>query len=166
MTSLSQHAKSSLNTLVEKHLAFVVAKATIEAELKLELVERLSSYRSERDIALRLADEAGVPRTQLGKAIGTTNYRTIQEILAATEHISQHSVNSNPASNNNWNIIPLNNGTFNLHIERMGIALVTGSAIVSYNEEDGDLEYIEGDSFVIPQVYRNGYASDIIKAIV
>ena len=129
MTSLSQHAKASLNTLIEKHLAYVVTKATIEAELKNELTERLSSFKSERDIALRLADDAGVPRTQLGKAIGTSNYKTIQEILAATEQLSH----SSESADGKWSIIDLNNGTYNLAIENVGTLSVSGSATVKYD---------------------------------
>jgi hypothetical protein len=73
--------------LREKHIAYTIAKATIESQLKQELATRLSTIRHDRDMALRLAAESGVPKTQLGKAIGTTNYRTVQEIMALTDGV-------------------------------------------------------------------------------
>lgn len=155
---LNQHAKQALDTLSEKHLAYTIAKATIEAELKNELTERLSSFKSERDIALRLADQAGVPRTQLGKAIGTTNYRTVQEVLEATESFMR----SEGAEDGKWTLTAMPDGNYSLSIHAMGVGSVSGSAVVRI--ESGDLVFIEGDEFVIPQVYRNGYLEQIVQS--
>lgn len=154
---LNQHAKQALDTLSEKHLAYTIAKATIEAELKNELTERLSSFKSERDIALRLADQAGVPRTQLGKAIGTTNYRTVQEVLEVTESF-MHSQN---ADDGKWSLTALPDGNYNLFINAVGAGSVSGNAIVQITSDD--LLFIDGDEFVIPQVYRNGYLEQIVQ---
>jgi hypothetical protein len=154
---LNQHAKQALDTLSEKHLAYTIAKATIEAELKNELTERLSSFKSERDIALRLADQAGVPRTQLGKAIGTTNYRTVQEVLEVTESF-MHSQN---ADDGKWSLTALPDGNYNLFINAIGAGSVSGNAIVQITSDD--LLFIDGDEFVIPQVYRNGYLEQIVQ---
>jgi hypothetical protein len=148
-----------LDTLVERHKAYVIAKATIEAELKLELSERLSSYKTDRDIAMRLAEEAGVPRTQLGKAIGTTNYRTVQEILSNTESLNV----KDEMSDGKWSLTSLPDGTFSLSIYGMGVGAVSGEAIVKVVNQD--FEYVAGDEFVIPQVYRNGYAERILNSI-
>jgi hypothetical protein len=154
---LNQHAKQALDTLSEKHLAYVIAKATIEAELKNELTERLSSFKSERDIALRLADQAGVPRTQLGKAIGTTNYRTVQEVLEATEAFMQ----SENAVDGKWSITALPDGNYSLSINSMGVGSVSGTAVVQITSDD--LLFVDGDEFVIPQIYRNGYLEQIVQ---
>ena len=154
---LNQHAKQALDTLSEKHLAYVIAKATIEAELKNELTERLSSFKSERDIALRLADQAGVPRTQLGKAIGTTNYRTVQEVLEATEVFMQ----SENAVDGKWSITALPDGNYSLSINSMGVGSVSGTAVVQITSDD--LLFVDGDEFVIPQIYRNGYLEQIVQ---
>ena len=88
MTKLANSAKAALDTVQEKHLAYTIAKTTIEQELKRELHHRLASIRQERDMAIRLAADAGVPKTQLGKAIGTSNYKTIQDILASVESVA------------------------------------------------------------------------------
>ena len=154
---LNQHAKQALDTLSEKHLAYTIAKATIEAELKNELIERLSSFKSERDIALRLADQAGVPRTQLGKAIGTTNYRTVQEVLEVTEAL----MHTEDSPDGKWTLTALPDGNHSLSIHALGVGSVSGSAIVQITSDD--LLFIEGDEFVRPQVYRNGYLEQIVQ---
>jgi hypothetical protein len=125
--------------------------------LKNELIERLSSFKSERDIALRLADQAGVPRTQLGKAIGTTNYRTVQEILEVTEA----STHSEDAPDGKWSLTQMPSGDYNLAIHSMGVGSVSGTATVKI--ESDDLLFVDGDEFVIPQIYRNGYLEQIIQ---
>lgn len=156
MTKLSPHAKASLDALSEKHTAYVIAKATIEAQLKQELAERLSSYRQERDMALRLACEAGVPRTQLGKAIGTSNYKTVQEILAATEVI-EHSSRDGVAE---WNLIQLSDTTWNLTVKNLGPQMLSGSAEVSLTEDE--IVFVSGSEWVVTQIYRNGYAQEVL----
>lgn len=158
MTVLSTHAKQCFDTLVDKHIAYTIAKTTIEAELKNELAERLASFKAERDTALRLADEAGVPRTQLGKAIGTSNYRTIQEILQATEN----QVSVEESATGKWTLTRLPDGSFGLGIQNVGPGNVTGSATVKIIGEE--LEFVDGDMFVIPQVYRNGLLEGILQS--
>jgi hypothetical protein len=156
MTRLSPHAKASLDALSEKHLAYTIAKATIEAQLKQELAERLSSYKTERDMALRLACEAGVPRTQLGKAIGTSNYATVQEILALTE-VPEQSVSS---GNGKWVLIQISANRWSLSIKNLGLQGLSGVAEVDLS--DGDIVYVSGDEFVIPQIYMNGLAQEVL----
>lgn len=155
---LNQHAKQALDTLSEKHLAYTIAKATIEAELKNELTERLSSFKSERDIALRLADQAGVPRTQLGKAIGTTNYRTVQEVLEVTESF----MHTEGSVDGKWSLTALPDGNYSLSINSIGVGSVSGTAVVQVTSDD--LVFVDGDEFVIPQVYRNGYLGQIVQS--
>lgn len=161
MTRLSQHAKATLDTLAEKQLAFTIARATIEAELKQEFNDRIASFRIERDMAMRLANDAGVPRTQLGKAIGTSNYRTVQEILAGTDSMASKTVQS--SAKYSLTTTQENNTDWILQLFDVGPGGVSGSAVV--REENGDLVHISGDAFVVPQAYRNGYAEDIIKSI-
>jgi hypothetical protein len=44
----------------------------------------------------------------------------------------------------------------------MGVGLVNGEATV--NIVDNELEYVAGDEFVIPQIYRNGYADKVVNS--
>lgn len=161
MTKLSSHAKATLDAVQEKHLTYTIARATIEAELKAELEERVSSYRIDRDVAVRLADEAGVPRTQIGKAIGTTNYRTIQDILnTANEgipHVDQVSTKFSLSS------INAEMGIWKLSLHNVGAGNISGSAEVKLSGDD--LMFIDGDEFIVPQTYRNGLAEEVIRQI-
>lgn len=159
MTRLSPHAKAALDTLIEKHRAYVIAKATIEAELKQELVERLSVHKSERDLALLQADQANVPRTQLGKAIGTTNYKTVQDILSLTKE-SEVSFNN---GSSDWSLIKISDRAWSLTVNNLGLQKASGTVEVSLDM--GSISFVSGDAWIIPAVYREGYADDIVKAM-
>lgn len=165
MTKLNPHAKQSLDVLTEKHRAYQIAKLTIEAELKLELVERLSSYKSERDIALRLAEEAGVPRTHLGKAIGTSNYRTVQEILSETED-AVVKPEMTDSSSGKWSLTALPGlypSNYILEVFGIGIGNIRGHAQIII--QDGEIIFVEGDESVLPAIYRDNYAEEIIASV-
>lgn len=157
MTRLTPHAKQSLETLVEEHSAYVLAKATLEAELKKQLGEQLSVIKRRRDIALRLANEAGVPRTQLGKTIGTSNYKTVQDILAETEELVTRSASPG------MSIVKQDDGNYSILLEHFGFAKVSGEAIVSI-DSDG-IEHVSGDAFVVGQLYQNEAVADILASI-
>lgn len=159
MTKLSPHAQSALNRVREKHSAYRIARETISAELATELENRLESYVNDRDVAVRLADEAGVPRTQIGRAMGTTNYRTVQDIL---ERAMSLSVSATKVSGENWSVTSEPDG-WRLAINDFGAGGVSGSAVVLV--DDGDLVYVSGDEFVIPQAFRGGIVPEVINAI-
>jgi len=163
MTKLSPQAKSALEALHEKHLAYTIAKSTIESELKREANNRLSSIKQDRDMALRLASDSGVPKTQLGKAIGTSNYRTVQEILAETENVIRP---GSVDTTNKGNIIverTSEEDVYSISISNFGENSLTGSA--RFTIQDEELNYLDGDPYVLLQVYRAGYGSFVIEQI-
>lgn len=161
MTKLSPNAETALDMLREKHIAYTIAKATIESQLKQELASRLSTIRHDRDMALRLASEAGVPKTQLGKAIGTTNYRTVQEIMALTEGV----VASVDAGDARVDVErSMEHGIYLVSVSAVGDQRISGK-VLTYVDEEGNLAYSEGDAFVIPQLYRAGLADGVIDRI-
>ena len=162
MTKLSPQSKSALESLQEKHLAYTIAKGTIETELKREATNRLSSIRQERDMALRLAAESGVPKTQLGKAIGTSNYRTVQEIMAETESVMR----SGETQSSSRILVERHseNGLYKVTISNFGDNSISGSAIVS-ETENREIETVAGDQFVLPQLYRAGYGQFLLDQI-
>ena len=169
MTKLSPHAKQAMETLAEKHRSYQIAKLTIEAELKQELTERLSSYKSERDIALRLAEEAGVPRTQLGKAIGTSNYRTVQEILMETEEaVVKPDMSS--SSSGKWSMVELPGigpNNYQLEVFGLGVGNVSGSAHILIDDGNPrEIVFVDGNPAVVPAIYREGFAEEIINSVI
>lgn len=157
MTRLTPHAKQALETLVSEHSAYVLAKATLEAELKKQLIEQLAVIKRKRDVALRLASEAGVPRTQLGKTIGTSNYKTVQDILAETEDIVTKSANAG------WTVAKQDDGYYRIALSNFGFAKVSGEAVVSII--DDEIEHVSGDSFVVGHLYQNDAVKDILVSI-
>lgn len=158
MTKLSPHAKGALEKVVRTQVAYKNAREAFEAELQTELAQKLETFIAERNSAVKLADLSGVPRTQIGRALGTTNYRTVQDILEQTEGVVQTAGDEA----RNWSAYETENG-WELSIQNLGAGAVSGSAIVS--AVDGELIYVDGDPFVVPQVYRNGIAQEVIDKI-
>lgn len=159
MTKLSTFAEAALLTLEQKHNELMIAKANLELEMKQQLREKLESYVDQRDVAMRIALEAGVPKTKLGKAIGTSNYATVQEILANTEN----NVVGLAEKSSEWSLAENGDGTHTLTIFSMGPSGASGVAVVKIEEDD--INYVDGDAFVIAQVYKNGHARNIIDSI-
>lgn len=155
---LSTQAKNALDRVVNTHVSYKIAREGFERELQAELQEKLKEFVEQRNRAVIMADKAGVPRTQIGKAMGTSNYRTVQEILED----AAESVDFVAGENDNWAINKVENG-YELSIIELGAGAVSGTAIVRVN--NGELEFVEGDPFVVPQVYRNNVAPEIIQAI-
>lgn len=159
MTRLHPHAESALDRVRDKHLAYKLAKDRMMSELMEELDKKLESYIAERDAAVVMADQAGVPRTHIGKALGTSNYRTVQEILEATKTVTDFGKISEES---NWSVVQTPDG-WQLTITNLGPASVTGTALVT--TEGGELVFVSGDAFVVPQVYRNGISQEVARAI-
>lgn len=157
---LSPSAKSALETVREKHLTYTVAKANIEAELKRELALRLENIRNERDNALRYAVQVGVPKTQLGRAIGTSNYKTVQEILG-----SMPAALAATAISENIKIDVLSNNTCQVYLTNIGDTGFSGSATIALTE-DNELFFVDGDPAVITQIYRNNLLGNVVSALV
>lgn len=159
MTNLSPSAKSALDRVARAHTAYKVARDKMYAELEAELEVKLSSYTTERNTAVKLADLAGVPRTQIGKALGTSNYRTVQDLLEEAEA----TVSVSEGENNNWFVTSCGDGTYDLTITDLGATGITGAANIRVNGTD--IEFVDGDPFVVPQVYRNNIAPEVLRAI-
>jgi hypothetical protein len=155
MTTLTPQAEQALLALRERHKDYKERKSQIEAEVRAVLEERLSIVKGERDKALRLAAEAGVPRTRLGEAIGTSNYRTVQDILATTEQMVKQ-------SESGWTLIEQNGeNAYTLQINSMGVGKITGSAEVVL--ENNEIQFLSGDEYVVPTIYREGLATEVIS---
>lgn len=157
---LSPSAQGALDTVHVKQAALKAARALFEEELKLELEKKLEPFVNDRNLAVKMADESGVPRTQIGRALGTSNYKTIQEILeqfGITPRTQSEAIPTKP-----WSCHQTASG-WRLSITNLGVGSVTGSAIVAL--EDDDLVWVSGDEFVLPQIYRNGLAEEVKQCI-
>lgn len=158
MTKLAPKAQAALDKVVNANTSYKKAKEKFEAELERELETKLESYVSARNSAVQMADFSGVPRTQIGRAMGTTNYKTVQDILEETAG----KVTTADSGDRRWSVMETELG-WELVITSLGAGAISGSAIVAVVE--GDLMYVDGDAFVVPQAYRNDIAEEIIEAI-
>lgn len=155
---LNTQAQRALDKVVNAHVSYKIAREGFERELQAELEEKLKEFVDQRNKAVIMADRAGVPRTQIGKAMGTSNYRTVQEILEeAAENVEFYE-----SAEKNYVITKTDNG-YELAISNLGAGGVTGTATVRVT--NGELEFVSGDPFVVPQVYRNNIAQEIIQNI-
>jgi len=162
---LTANAERALADITVKQFALREARAKFEYELKRELEQRLEPFVNDRNASVRLADDSGAPRTQIGKALGTSNYKTVQDILDSTPSNSKNIeavVAGNSALNAGWSVVETSEG-WRLTITSLGVANVSGSAIVALVEDD--LIWVDGDEFVIGQVYRNGIADEVKEAL-
>jgi hypothetical protein len=158
---LNQTAQEALDNVEVKQLALKTAKANFEEELRQELERKLEPYVNDRDLAVKLADQSGVPRTHIGRALGTSNYKTIQEILERFG-ISPRS-QSEAIPNKLWSCVKTQDG-WKLSISNLGPAGLTGSAIVAI-DQDGSLERVDGDYFVVGAIYTQGLADEVIECM-
>lgn len=159
---LNDTAQRALDDVTAKHVALKMAKAKIEAELRLELEKRLSAFTEDRNLAVRLADDLGVPRTQVGRALGTSNYKTVQDILDQTPSTATAVESAGVTTDARWSVVDTEEGT-RLSIFNLGVPPRTGSAIVAYVEDE--IIWVDGDEFVVPQIYRNGLDKEVVEAL-
>ena len=159
---LSDTAQRALDDVTAKNTALKMAKSRIEAELRAELQNRLSSFIEDRNLAVRLADDLGVPRTQVGRALGTSNYKTVQDILDQTPSTATAVESAGAQTDARWSATETEDG-LRLSIFNLGTPPRTGSAIVA--SVDGELIWVDGDEFVIPQIYRNGLDTEVLQAL-
>lgn len=158
---LSQSAQEALNNVEVKQAALKVARARFAEEQRIELEQKLEPYVNDRDLAVKLADEAGVPRTQIGRTLGTANYKTVQEILERFGITPRTPSETIP--NKGWACVKTQEG-WKLSISNLGPAGLTGSAIVKIDDE-GSLERVDGDYFVVGAIYTQGLADEVLECM-
>ena len=158
---LNPNAQSALDNVSVKQAALKAARALFVEEQRVELERKLEPFTKDRDVAVKLADEAGVPRTQIGKALGTANYKTVLEILGEFGIAPRTQTGEIP--NRPWTAYQTPEG-WRVSIANLGPAGLTGSAIVKLDDE-GQLERVDGDYFVIGGLYTQGYADEVIQCI-
>lgn len=158
--NLTPSAQKALDDVISKHDMVKRTRKLLEDAFRAEVEEKLGPLIKDRNSAIKIADQVGVPRTQIGKALGTSNYKTVQDILENTS--LQMAQVSNTQSDAVWLVSEVSDG-YQLTINGLGEAKVSGSAVVKL--QDGEIEFVSGDGFVIPQIYRNGLAEEVKLAL-
>jgi hypothetical protein len=67
--------------------AYVVAKTNLEQRLREQMREELANLQTQIDIAVRYAYDGGESKRDIGRALGTSNYNTINESLERTNGV-------------------------------------------------------------------------------
>ena len=69
--------------------AYVMAKTNLEQKLREQMREELSNLQTQIDIAVRYAYDSGESKRDIGRALGTSNYNTINESLERTSGVTE-----------------------------------------------------------------------------
>tara|TARA_R110000868_G_scaffold33808_2_gene122420 strand:+ start:3421 stop:3942 length:522 start_codon:yes stop_codon:yes gene_type:complete len=69
--------------------AYVVAKATLEQNLREKMYSELNNIQTQIDIAVRFAFDSGESKADIMRALSTTNYHTINGSLERTSGVAE-----------------------------------------------------------------------------
>ena len=67
--------------------AYVSAKTNLEQKLREQMYEELANLRTQIDLAVRYAYDNGETKRDIGRALGTRSYNTINELLERTSGV-------------------------------------------------------------------------------
>ena len=78
-----------LDAVSKTKQAYVIAKTTLEQRLREQMKEELANIRTQMDIAIRFAYESGESKVDIMRALGTTDYNTINASLKRTSSVTE-----------------------------------------------------------------------------
>lgn len=106
MTKDTRKQEALVTELHELHVESVTARAEIKRQIEAEYARRLEVFRLKKaELMAKGRDELGVAKAKLGRAIGTTDWKTIEEMLELGRSLRPESVVS--AGHFSWGFIHL-----------------------------------------------------------
>jgi len=78
-----------LDAVNKSKQAYVMAKTTLEQNLREKMRSELSNIQTQIDIAVRFAFDSGESKADIMRALGTTNYHTINGSLERTSGVAE-----------------------------------------------------------------------------
>lgn len=78
---ISSEQQVLLNALNAQHKEEINARAEMRAAIEAEYQTKLRDYRLRKAVLMIEGMDAGIPKSALGRAIGTTDWKTIQDML-------------------------------------------------------------------------------------
>ena len=153
-----ERIEAALSVLADKQAEMNLAKATIEAELREELNNRLYSYRVERDRAARVAFEVGASKASIGRHLGTKNYTSVSQILESAG-VAPQANTAHPE----WSVERLAPGRAIVRAYGIGDAKLSGSATIVLDADGENFSTEDGDAFIEIQLYKLGFKDQVIR---
>lgn len=77
-----------LESVTKAKNAYVLAKSTLEAKLREQMRDELANLQAQIDIAVRVAYDNGSSKADIMRALGTSDYHTINASLERTKNVS------------------------------------------------------------------------------
>lgn len=77
-----------LNAVAKAKQAYVLAKTSMEAELRQQLKDKLSNLQTQLDLAIRYAVDSGESKADILRHLGTKSYNTLYESLERTASVA------------------------------------------------------------------------------
>ena len=78
-----------LDAVSKAKQAYVIAKSSLELELRNKLRNELANLQTQIDIAVRYAYDSGESKAEIMRALGTKDYHTINASLERTEGVAE-----------------------------------------------------------------------------
>ena len=155
MTKLNNSQMHALNQLSKAKQLLDNTKKSKRAEFENQLKESVADLLEEVQKRALNADLLGVPRTQIGKSMGTTNYKTVLEVLEAAQAKFGSGAVSSGDIIDDFSVTPLKEGLIiTTHAVQHG-----GSFIVK--ETDNGFEFSDGDKFAFLSCRDSGLLEEI-----
>jgi hypothetical protein len=80
---------AKLSAVNKAKQAYVVAKTSLEQKLREQMRAELANLQTQIDIAVRFAYDSGESKADIMRALGTTNYHTVNECLERTSGVAE-----------------------------------------------------------------------------
>jgi hypothetical protein len=78
-----------LSAVSKAKQAYVMNKATLEQRLREQMKEELANIQTQIDIAVRFAFDSGESKADIMRAMGTSNYHTVNDSLERTNGVAE-----------------------------------------------------------------------------
>lgn len=139
MTKLNASQTSALNQISKAKQLLEETKRRKRADFEEHLKDSTANLVEDIERLALNADLMGIPRTQIGKSMGTTNYRTVQELLEGAR--AKFSVNETegPRLVEDFSVTPVNGGKIiTLNSIQNGGSFIVNDSQDGYRFSDGD----------------------------
>ena len=128
-------------------------------ELQAMIEKATSKAHAEVIASVRNAILGGQSARQIGLAYGSSDPHTIRKLITEASVDLENGNSGHP----DWMLSKFSDGTFQVQVMSRGDTGLSGSAIVTVDDDGDNFTAIEGDLWVQVQLYRLGYKDAIME---